>query len=397
MCGKAMETILYINASTASEALRRKLAGIRRYARVRKWNVQAVLDVHGAMAVAKSRREFKPVGVIVESCNAGGIAWREHAGKAGRVPVVYLDPDPKTLKDSDAAVVHDQAATARMALGVFEGLRLERVAYAGWFSRRFWAEARGDAFQSAAAAAGLECDSFRPDFDDRCGEERYAEELAAWLGSLRSPAGLFAANDRIASLVLAACRLHDIAVPQRLAVLGVDNDETRCENEMPSLTSIQLDFEQAGYEAGELLDALASGREGEGARRSFGPLGVISRESTRAFQRLNPRIVAAIDLIRERACNGLRAADVVRTIGGSRRLAEMRFREATGKSILEEIQRVRFDKVFCLLAGSEMPLGAIADFCGYKSSETLRRLFLRRTGVSMGEWRRAHGGLRKRL
>lgn len=94
-----------------------------------------------------------------------------------------------------------------------------------------------------------------------------------------------------------------------------------------------------------------------------------------------------MELIRTKACEGLRASQVIEVIGGSRRLAELRFREVVGKSILKEIQRVRLEKVSFLLANTVKPIGTIADFCGYKSSETLRRLFSRRMGMSMSEYR----------
>ena len=114
---------------------------------------------------------------------------------------------------------------------------------------------------------------------------------------------------------------------------------------------------------------------------------------------MNPRITAAMELIRARACEDLSAQEVTAVIGGSRRLAEMRFREATGKSILEEIQRVRFERIFFFLANTTKPIGTIANYCGYKSPETLRRLFQKRTGMSMREWRNEHSALalRKRL
>ena len=68
----------------------------------------------------------------------------------------------------------------------------------------------------------------------------------------------------------------------------------------------------------------------------------------------------------------------------------MRFREATGRSILEEIQRVRFDKIRYLLAHTNKEIGAITNFCGYKSPESLRRLFQKREGMSMSEYRKRH-------
>ena len=78
-------------------------------------------------------------------------------------------------------------------------------------------------------------------------------------------------------------------------------------------------------------------------------------------------------------------------VPGSRRLLELRFREATGHSILDEILQVRLEKAFALLSDSNIAISAIADFCGFGCGYDLRRLFRRRTGMSMRKWRELHG------
>ena len=85
------------------------------------------------------------------------------------------------------------------------------------------------------------------------------------------------------------------------------------------------------------------------------------------------------------------SAAVVRGLGHSRRLFEMRFREVMGHSVLEEIQRVRMEKVFFLLKETDKPIGTLAAFCGYRSDIALRKAFRTRTGLSMAEWRRRNG------
>ena len=57
---------------------------------------------------------------------------------------------------------------------------------------------------------------------------------------------------------------------------------------------------------------------------------------------------------RRMACEGISAAEVVKFIGEPRRTAEMHFREATGRSIHDEIDEVRFAKVFRLKTGLSM-------------------------------------------
>ena len=74
-------------------------------------------------------------------------------------------------------------------------------------------------------------------------------------------------------------------------------------------------------------------------------------------------------------------------LGGSRRTAEMKFRKATGRSILDEIQSVRLAEVERLLANPLVKIGSIAYRTGYKSENFLARLFKQTHGMTMREWR----------
>lgn len=384
-----VQTIAYIEASTRSEPERAKLAGVCRYARNRGWNIQILYRHDVRPDVAAILREYRPVGVVVEASDG-----EDHVPPAlfGRTPVVYLDPSAGAYGGKVSAVRITDGRTAELAVREFLSLGLRSVAYVGEFICSSWSETRRMEFVAAAKRAGLECAAFvsgRGEGD----QVAYERDLGEWMRTLAPGTGIFAANDRTASCVLSCCRRLGLAVPAEFAVLGVDNDANRCENESPKLSSIQIDFENAGYLAGELLDRLLAA--GGGRRRprltaEFGPLGVIRRESTNAFPRMSPRISAAMRLIREKACVGLRARDVAATVGGSRRLAEIRFREATGKTILEAIQEARLDMACTLLANTVKPVSLVATLCGYQSVTALGTVFRRRFGLTMLKWRKAH-------
>ena len=84
----------------------------------------------------------------------------------------------------------------------------------------------------------------------------------------------------------------------------------------------------------------------------------------------------------------LTVPDVARAMGCSERLAELRFREVLGRSIRDEIQDVRLDRVFFYLRCTQRSLGSIANFVGLGDPASLRRFFRRKTGQSLGDWRR---------
>jgi transcriptional regulator GlxA family with amidase domain len=66
----------------------------------------------------------------------------------------------------------------------------------------------------------------------------------------------------------------------------------------------------------------------------------------------------------------------------------MRFREAMGHSILDEILSVRLERVCHLLSSTDTPIGAMASFCGFRSDIALSKPFHRRYGMSLLAWRR---------
>ena len=85
--------------------------------------------------------------------------------------------------------------------------------------------------------------------------------------------------------------------------------------------------------------------------------------------------------------NVVAAGRVTSLFACSRVYAEMRFRRATGQSILEAIQAVRLERAKELLRNPNRQIKAIADFCGLKSATALCKFFRSKTGVTMSAWR----------
>ena len=110
---------------------------------------------------------------------------------------------------------------------------------------------------------------------------------------------------------------------------------------------------------------------------TFGPLKLVRRASSNRSKRTDREVLAALDLIRREACNGLRARDVFVSFSCTRRMAEIRFRAATGKSPLEAIQEIRRAKAEELLRDPTRDRNAVANLCGYSSANALAN-FLRR-------------------
>ena len=123
-------------------------------------------------------------------------------------------------------------------------------------------------------------------------------------------------------------------------------------------------------------------------RETYGALGLIRRGSPPVGSGTPPRVAKMLAYIREHACEGISAADVAAQTSSSCRLAQMNFLRATGRTIMDEMNRVRFEHVEALLHSPSQQLGAIANLCGWNTENALRTAFLKRYGMSMRDWRR---------
>ena len=388
-------TILYFWLVDDNPVQEAKLAGIRRYTSARGWEALAIHESQsGPGCIDALLREWAPLGCIVES--AGGRNFLP-PGLFGPVPVVYLDM-PVGLRGhlSDRTVSADDAAVANAVFRELSSGLPASYAVVEYRESVSWSRRRSRTFRNLAISANGRCHVFSM----RRGESQdtRAKRLASWISHLPRPCGVFAVNDEIGAEVAAACHAAGLRIPRDISLVGVDDSAKYCETSNPPFTSLRLDFERAGYLAARMLGDIVSGRHaangGAGLSRgnkSFGPLLVVRRESTGGRGRREPRIMDAVEMIRREACDGLTARALAARFPGSRSLFNLRFREATGHSVLDEILHVRLEKAFTLLAETDTAIGAVYARCGFRSNRALDFLFHARFGMSMREWRRRNG------
>lgn len=257
------------------------------------------------------------------------------------------------------------------------------------FEGETWSGLRRDGFRDTIQAAGHRCDVYESVWHGRNAPEwdRDQDRMASWIRDLPKPLGLMACNDVRGQQVLNACRAVDVAVPDEVAVVGVDNEEVLCELCDPPLSSVAPNPERIGYEAAEWLDQLMSSGAADVSERLVEPLGVVMRQSSDVLGIADPDIVAAMRHIRENACNGLTVDDLVHHLSVSRSLLERRFRKCLRRSPQQEIRLVRLKRVRQLLAETDLTLDAIANLAGYEHPEYMSVMFKRLTGQTPGDYR----------
>lgn len=354
--------------STTSKSWRDKLSGVYRFAQTVGWQVQVVNAQSNRAEIAEALKLWRPIGCIVDRAMSD---TKEPENLFRDVPSVFLDQNPKTATGRHSFITHDSASSARLAAEELLKSGAVSFTYLPWRTPAFWSAERETAFAAAIREAG----------------RRYLR----WNGDFRRlplPCGILCANDMTAQRAMHLAIKSGWRIPEDLLFVGIDNDELICENLTPSLTTVLPDFERAGYAVAQMLQETLDGKPPRMA--SYGPIALVRRGSSRWFEKTDSRVAKALCYIRKHAFDAnLKTDAIVREMGCSRRLADLRFKEVTRHSIREEIHAIRMEKAFRLLRNPNQSIGPIAGLCGYESEPFFKRMFKRETGLTMRDWRRA--------
>ena len=131
-----------------------------------------------------------------------------------------------------------------------------------------------------------------------------------------------ACTDQLGCWLLDACNRAAIKVPEEVAVIGVEDDQTLSAMSTPPLSSVRLPGEEIGFAAAQLLDQMMRGRKSKRTRVAppllLPPVGIATRLSSDVVAIDDPLLSAAIQFIRQNACEGIRVADVLANVPISR-------------------------------------------------------------------------------
>lgn len=259
-----------------------------------------------------------------------------------------------------------------------------------------WSNWREEAFALHVQAAGGDCFVYRPSKEYLDDDEGQVDDLAAWILSLPKPVGVMACYDLRGVQILNACRRLGVAVPDEVAVVGVDNDDLLCEVSHPPLTSVIPNTHRTGYEAARLLNQMLEGRSPRQEMHLVPPLGVATRQSTDVLAMDDRKVALAVRFVREHACEGIKVTDVLKAVPQSRTLLEQGFKKYLGRTPHQEILRIRLQRVRELLTETDLSLEQIADRTGFSHVEYLSVAFRREMGVppSQYRWQQRPGGRR---
>lgn len=363
---------------TSNAYARGLLAGVAKYAQAHgAWSVYLPEAGRGQSA---GLRGWRGDGVIVRAEDRRAA----RAALACGCPVV--DVSAAGLLPARAPVVHsDVRAEAALA---FDHLWERGFRHLGFCGVRGypWVAWQQERFRELAGRAGATVAiRVRPSVQRGWAAER--DRLARWLAALPKPVGIFACYDLLGQQVLDGCRAAGLRIPDDVAVVGVDDDAVRCSLSDPPLSSVAPDTSGAGYLAAELLDRMMAGQAVSPGMRLVAPLGVTARRSTDAIAVDDADVAAALRYIREHCCEPIAVANVLDAVPLGRRTLEARFVKMVGRTPHAEILRCRVERAKQLLAGTDLPIKAIAAKVGVGTPEYLSVLFRRVAGTTPSAWR----------
>jgi LacI family transcriptional regulator len=249
---------------------------------------------------------------------------------------------------------------------------------------------RVDNFKKVVRAYGHRCLELPEDHPERVPDwEQSQSRLIQWIAQLPKPVGIFATTDQLGVRLLEACQTAGVAVPEEVAVVGAENEETLCSFTTPPLSSVGFDGQAVGFAAAELLDRLMKGKSSRTKPILLTPKGIVVRGSSGELVIRDRLVARAVALIREGATRGLDVNELAAKLGASRSTLDRRMKTVLKRSPKHEILRVRFREVERLLRETNLTIDLIAEQTGFTHSHYLQATFKARYKQTPGKFRHA--------
>lgn len=369
----------------------RAISGLYRFARRKpNWRIFQFPVQRNGTTLQNLAAKFKPDAIFTGHADAIRIYSKT------KPPYVLLENIEPTLPNGTGALLNidnvkiGYAAAERLyALGYrnlgYLGIVFNPAATDESHMMTRYSRIRGAAFERKAREFGIPVSSHMPDWNCRQFDEA---ALADWIKSLRKPCGILAFSDEDAQYAISICREKRISIPKQIGIIGTDNEEYICDNVVPPLSSIEPDYEGAGYRAGELLDEFLSGnRAHAGSHELYGISTIQNRMSAQSISSSANRVSHALEIIRADPANAPDPASIARQMNLSLRVLELAFKQIQGSGIATEILSQRLTLAKRLLKTSRLDIGEVALKCGFSNHAAFLASFKRRFGMSPRAWR----------
>ena len=332
----------------------------------------------------------------------GVVEWAKKWG-ADAIIAQFSDIDPSVLNQLNIPIIvqnykerssgisnltGDYFGTGVIAANFFLHKGYKSFAYYG-LTDTVWGRERGEGFKKIVSNKGYEVYEFNN--RKRVPSEKWSfdvEQVSRWLLSLPKPIALFACDDYYALQITEVCKMYDISIPKEIAVLGVDNDKLLCNISDPQLSSIELDIENGGYEAGKLLHQFIEKKIIAPVDIIIKPVRIVPRASTERFAVSDRHIEQLLQYIDNNYQNPLSVDELTQIIPFSRRVLEKKFKRETGTSVYQYLLDLRIEKFADLLITTDLPLIEAATRSGFTDYKNISRIFTKAKEMTPLQYRK---------
>lgn len=357
---------------------RRLHEGVAAYCRERRW----ILDSYDHSPDLNSSNQWD--GIIVLHYK---IPQFQRYLKTG-APVVTLATDERGAFRAPC-VFQDHEAIGAMGASHLLERGFKRLFFCGYDDAVSHARFRGMAAEAAKQDVKVREICLRHESPLHGRGHPVSEGLSHRLLRAKTPFGVLAAHDLLASQVLDACCATGLEVPEQVAVLGVDNDEMICDCAAVPLSSVDNNLFRHGYDAAKLLGAMIEGSS-DARRLLVPPCGVVVRASSDTIASENPRLAQILQFIHARFADpNLSVKDLCHRFGLSRSKLWEVCAEAKLPPPGKLIHDVRLRRACLALTDTEWKIEDISVKSGFASARTFRRYFRKMKGSSPETWRTA--------
>lgn len=208
------------------------------------------------------------------------------------------------------------------------------------------------------------------------------EHLTEWIASLDKPVGIIAITDARARHLMQACTVADIAVPEQVAIVGIDNDPLTQSLTRIGLSSVRQGTHEMGRIAARLLHQMLGGARLAAKRVVVPPAGLNAQASSKHTRPFSAHVMKARYFIRQYGCQGIKNEQVAEYVGISRSTLEHYFRVELGATVHTELLRHRLDVAQQLLRSTTLPTAEVAQRAGFTTLQYMYAVFKRELGIT---------------
>ena len=336
----------------------------------------------------------------------GIISFAKEWGAQGMIAQIKNKRDAKKIKDAGIHLItedfHERFdgfpnitggyfQTGQMGAEYFVNKGFKHFAFYG-YKNIVWSRERSMGFESYLKERSFYVFYFNHEDDAQITDLWHYKPsaLSKWLQQLPKPIAIMACDDGRAQHITEACKHTNIRIPQDVIVLGVDNDELTCNLSDPPLSSITLDTEKGGYEAGRLMESMIMGKVDNPSNVLVLPTFIVTRQSTDIAAVNDECISKTLTFIHNNLDSDINVTDVLAQVAIPRRSLEKKFLQVTGSSIYKYISKLRMQKFSEHLLKTDKRISEIAYESGLNFTNNVARQFKQIHGCTPGEYRKKH-------